>query len=295
MSETNVDGGGAPRIPSGAPGAPQGLEGPAGRECSSGGLLSPSPSPSKPVVKKAKNASGSATATSTATAMSPPSQGSQEICSPWHPPTVPSPSMSTVSQAPSSAWSSAPSFSSTIGLDRAAMVYGSGGPANALFPPGSASEMGSQNSDTFPHINISQPSPGTAGIFIGTAALVPVDLNVSAEMGSPMSVAQGSSQISSIPMDMSLSQVSSSEPNNATEILPDEDDSNDLSEVFAPPVTISVQSQRNVALLSHHWELQTRNGMQNVSVAGANSYHGYGVQGLDTLANCLPSLDDDRP
>ena len=203
--------------------------------------------------------------------------------------------MSTVSQAPSSAWSSAPSFSSTIGLDRAAMVYGSGGPANALFPPGSASEMGSQNSDTFPHINISQPSPGTAGIFIGTAALVPVDLNVSAEMGSPMSVAQGSSQISSIPMDMSLSQVSSSEANNATEMLPDEDDSNDLSEVFAPPVTISVQSQRNVALLSRHWELQTRNGMQNVSVAGANSYHGYGVQGLDTLANCLPSLDDDRP
>ena len=295
MSETNVDGGGAPRIPSGAPGAPQGLEGPAGRECSSGGLLSPSPSPSKPVVKKAKNASGSATATSTATVMSPPSQGSQEIRSPWLPPTVPSPSMSTVSQAPSSAWSSAPSFSSTIGLDRAAMVYGSGGPANALFPPGSASEMGSQNSDTFPHINISQPSPGTAGIFIGTAALVPVDLNVSAEMGSPMSVAQGSSQISSIPMDMSLSQVSSSEPNNGTEILLDEDDSNDLSEVFAPPVTISVQSQRNVALLSHHWELQTRNGMQNVSVAGANSYHGYGVQGLDTLANCLPELDDDRP
>ena len=295
MSETNVDGGGAPRTPSGAPGAPQGLEGPAGRECSSGGLLSPSPS--KPVVKKAKNASGSATATSTATAMSPPSsQGSQEIRSPWDPPTVPSPSIPTVpllSQAPSSA-SSAPSFSSTFGLDRAAMVYGSGGPVNALFPPGSASEMGSQNSDTFPDINISQPSPGTAGIFIGTAALVPVDLNVSAEMGSPMSVAQGSSQISSIPMDISLSQVSSSEANNATEMLPDEDDSNDLSKVFAPPVTISVQSQRNVALLSRHWELQTRNEMQNVSVAGANSYHGYGVQGLDTLADCLPSLDD-RP
>ena len=85
-------------------------------------------------------------------------------------------------------------------------------------------------------------------------------------MGSPMSVAQGSSQISSIPMDISLSQVSSSEANNATEMLPDEDNSNNLSEVFAPPVTISVQSQRNVALLSHHWELQTRNGMQNVSV-----------------------------
>ena len=56
--------------------------------------------------------------------------------------------------------------------------------------------MGSQSSYTFDSIN--QPSlPGTPGIFVGPAAIVPVGLNDSVEeMRSPMS--QSSSQISQI-------------------------------------------------------------------------------------------------
>lgn len=72
--------------------------------------------------------------------------------------------------------------------------------------------MGSQSSDTFDSIN--QPSlPGTPGIFVGPAAIVPVGLNDSVEeMRSPMSQSSSQiSQISAIPMDISTSQMSSTD------------------------------------------------------------------------------------
>lgn len=163
--------------------------------------------------------------------------------------------------------------------------------------------MGSQSSDTFDSIN--QPSlPGTPGIFVGPAAIVPVGLNDSVEdiveMRSPMSQSSSQiSQISAIPMDISTSQMSSTDVDIADAgagVTGQQDypDSSELSEVFCPSISVSAQSQRDVLLLSHHWSLATRNGGQNSSVAGANSWHGFGVRGLESIAEFLPSSFDNQ-
>ena len=167
----------------------------------------------------------------------------------------------------------------------------------SLFPP-SLSEMGSQSSDTFDSMN--QPSlPGTPGIFVGPAAIVPVGLNDSIEeMRSPMSQSSSQiSQISAIPMDISTSQMSSTDVDIADAgagVTGQQDypDSSELSEVSCPSISVSAQSQRDVLLLSHHWSLATRNGGQNSSVAGVNSWHGFGVRGLESIAEFLPSSFD---